>query len=108
MAWRGHETWYRAVGELEPDAAQTPVVICHGGPGAARDYCEPIADLSRSGLVPMPDCVARTFVQIAANPTVYHAMNGPSGFHVVGSLMPHVEESEAFLSTVEAFLRTID
>jgi L-proline amide hydrolase len=34
----------------------------------------------------MPDCVVRTFAQIAANPTVYHSMNGPSEFHVVGSL----------------------
>ncbi len=49
MAWRGHETWYRVVGELDPGARATPVVICHGGPGAAHDYCEPIADLSRSG-----------------------------------------------------------
>jgi L-proline amide hydrolase len=108
---------------------------------------------------PMPDCVVRTFDQIARNPTVYHTMNGPSEFHVVGSLkdwditdrlheidvptllvsgrydeatprivgeiheripgsqwvvfeesshMPHVEEPEAFLETVEAFLRTID
>ena len=30
-------------------AAATPVVICHGGPGAAHDYCEPIAELSRFG-----------------------------------------------------------
>ena len=110
-------------------------------------------------VVPMPDCVERTFAQIAANPTVYHAMNGPSEFHVIGSLktwditgrlheistptllvsgrydeatplivgeihervpgsewvifedsshMPHVEEAEAFLDTVESFLRTID
>ena len=49
MEWRGHETWYRVVGELDPGAPQTPVVICHGGPGAAHDYCEPIADLSRFG-----------------------------------------------------------
>ena len=28
---------------------ETPVVICHGGPGAAHDYTEPIADLSRFG-----------------------------------------------------------
>src|SRR5512132_4484160 len=46
MKWRGHETWYRVVGELDPGAAQTPVVICHGGPGAGHDYCEPIADLT--------------------------------------------------------------
>ncbi len=49
MTWNGHETWYRIVGELDPQAAKTPVVICHGGPGAAHDYCEPIADLSRTG-----------------------------------------------------------
>ena len=47
LAWSGHETWYRVVGDL--DAGPTPVVICHGGPGAAHDYTEPIADLARSG-----------------------------------------------------------
>jgi L-proline amide hydrolase len=218
MTWAGHETWYRVVGELDAGSPETPVVICHGGPGAAHDYCEPIADLSRSGrgcvlydqlgcgrsellpdvpaefwapqlfkdelvelarhlgiaeryavvgqswggmlamehaldhpgglrglvvadspasmtlwvseanrlradlpedvqetltrhesagttddpdyeaavavfyarhvcrIVPMPDSVVRSFAQIAANPTVYHAMSGPSEFHVVGSL----------------------
>jgi L-proline amide hydrolase len=35
---------------------------------------------------PMPQEVARSFAQIAADPTVYHTMNGPSEFHVVGSL----------------------
>jgi L-proline amide hydrolase len=43
----GNETWYRIVGDLE--AGPTPVVICHGGPGAAHDYTEPIANLSRYG-----------------------------------------------------------
>ena len=217
MAWGGHETWYRVLGELDPRSEQTPVVICHGGPGAGHDYCEPIADLTRfgracvlydqvgcgksqhlpdappefwttqlfedelveltrhlgidgryavvgqswggmlgmehaldhpSGLrgmvvadspasmplwvaeanrlradlppevqqtllrheeagttddpeyetavrifydrhlcrVPWPDCLQRSFDQMAADPTVYHTMNGPSEFHVVGSL----------------------
>jgi L-proline amide hydrolase len=36
--------------------------------------------------VPWPDYVQRSFDQIAADPTVYHTMNGPSEFHVVGSL----------------------
>ncbi|MFN2629489.1 MAG: alpha/beta fold hydrolase [Gaiellaceae bacterium] len=36
--------------------------------------------------VPWPDCVRRSFDQIAADPTVYHTMSGPSEFHVVGSL----------------------
>jgi L-proline amide hydrolase len=36
--------------------------------------------------VPQPDCVRRTFAQIAADPTVYHTMNGPSEFHCIGTL----------------------
>jgi L-proline amide hydrolase len=216
MRWNGHETWYRVVGDLA--GAPLPVVICHGGPGAAHDYVEPIAELRRFGrgcvlydqlgcgksehlagappeswtvqlfkdelvaltehlgiadryavvgqswggmlamehaldhppglraivvadspasmelwveeanrlrldlpqdvqetlarhedagttddpdyeaavmvfyerhvcrVVPFPDCVQRTFDQLAADPTVYRTMNGPSEFHVVGSL----------------------
>ena len=47
MSWNGHETWYRVVGEL--DAGPTPVLVLHGGPGAAHDYTEPIAELARFG-----------------------------------------------------------
>jgi L-proline amide hydrolase len=290
MAWNGYETWYRVIGDLDPDSERTPVIICHGGPGASHDYCEPIAELNRFGRgcvlydqigcgnsqhlpdapadfwtpqlfkdelgeltrhlglenrhavvgqswggmlameyaldhpeglrgmvvadspasmtlwvseanrlrkdlpadvqsvltkheeagttddpeyevavrvfydrhlcrVPWPDCVQRSFDQIAADPTVYHTMNGPSEFHVVGSLkgwditdrlheirtrtllvsgrhdeatplivgqiheripgaewaifedsshLPHIEEPEAFIETVERFLQTID
>jgi L-proline amide hydrolase len=32
----GHTTWYRVVGDLDPDALHAPVVICHGGPGATH------------------------------------------------------------------------
>ena len=35
---------------------------------------------------PFPDCVQRSFAQIDADPEVYHTMNGPSEFHVVGRL----------------------
>lgn len=35
---------------------------------------------------PMPPEVARTFAAIDADPTVYHAMNGPTEFHVIGSM----------------------
>ena len=34
---------------MDGASSKTPVVICHGGPGAAHDYVEPIADLSRFG-----------------------------------------------------------
>jgi len=36
--------------------------------------------------IPLPACVSETFAQLAADPTVYHTMNGPSEFHVIGSL----------------------
>src|SRR3954463_15526888 len=36
--------------------------------------------------IPWPDCVRRSFAQIADDPTVYHTMNGPSEFHCIGSL----------------------
>ena len=36
--------------------------------------------------IPQPPCVVASFAQMAADPTVYHTMNGPSEFHVIGSL----------------------
>ena len=47
MTWDGHETWYRVFGDLR--SGPTPVIVCHGGPGAAHDYVEPIAGLSAAG-----------------------------------------------------------
>lgn len=35
---------------------------------------------------PWPDEVARTFAAMDVDPTVYHAMNGPTEFHVIGSM----------------------
>ncbi len=37
-------------------------------------------------IVPFPDPLQRTFAQLAEDPTVYHTMNGPSEFHVIGTL----------------------
>ena len=45
----GRRTWFRVVGELDPEALQAPVVVLHGGPGATHDYVAPIAGLSRPG-----------------------------------------------------------
>jgi L-proline amide hydrolase len=109
--------------------------------------------------VPWPPEVNATFDALDEDPTVYHTMNGPSEFHVIGSLrdwsivdrvgaidvptllisgrydeatpatvqpfydgipdvrwemfdesshMPHVEETERFLATVDDFLALID
>jgi len=37
-------------------------------------------------IVPHPPELARTFAAIAEDPTVYFTMNGPSEFHVIGTL----------------------
>src|SRR6476659_3081247 len=47
--FRGHRTWYRITGELDPDAAQAPLVVLHGGPGAAHNYTLMMANLAGRG-----------------------------------------------------------
>ena len=37
-------------------------------------------------VVPFPEPVARSFVKLARNPQVYRTMNGPTEFHVTGTL----------------------
>jgi L-proline amide hydrolase len=37
-------------------------------------------------IIPTPPELARSFAAIAEDPTVYHTMNGPSEFHVIGTL----------------------
>jgi L-proline amide hydrolase len=45
----GHQTWYRITGTLDPDAERAPVVILHGGPGAAHNYCLAMTSLTGDG-----------------------------------------------------------
>lgn len=49
MPYSDGQTWYRITGELEPGAKQAPVVVVHGGPGVAHDYCLAMANLARDG-----------------------------------------------------------
>jgi len=48
--------------------------------------CQVFYDRHVCRVVPNPPEVQATFAAIAADPTVYHTMNGPSEFHVIGSL----------------------
>lgn len=45
--FRGHETWYRVTGDLR--SRRLPVVMLHGGPGAAHNYLERYARLAEGG-----------------------------------------------------------
>jgi L-proline amide hydrolase len=47
LSWQGLETWFRVVGDAHD--RRTPVIVCHGGPGATHDEVESIGRLSRSG-----------------------------------------------------------
>src|SRR3954467_9553602 len=42
------QTWYRVTGELRPDGP-APLVVLHGGPGAAHDYLLALTDLTADG-----------------------------------------------------------
>src|SRR5262245_4561249 len=45
--FRDYVTWYRITGD--PDSKMPPVVILHGGPGAAHDYVDAYKLLARYG-----------------------------------------------------------
>jgi L-proline amide hydrolase len=56
-----------------------------GDPEYAR-ACEVFYARHVCRLDPWPEEVVRSFAILEAEPTVYHVMNGPSEFHVVGSI----------------------
>jgi len=63
---------HEAAGTIASDAYKAASQVFYG-----RHVCR---------LDPWPDEVMRTFQAMDADPTVYHAMNGPTEFHVIGSL----------------------
>jgi pimeloyl-ACP methyl ester carboxylesterase len=48
VSFRGYKVWYRTVGNDE-EPGKLPLLVLHGGPGAAHDYLEPIEALARTG-----------------------------------------------------------
>ncbi len=47
--FEGHQTWYRVTGILDPAGPQAPVVVLHGGPGAAHNYTLAMTGLAEDG-----------------------------------------------------------
>jgi proline-specific peptidase len=75
--------------ELPPEVQQT--LLQHEEAGTTSDPAYEEAMLvfyhrHVCRLAPWPDYVNRTFAQLVRNPEVYHTMNGPSEFYVVGTL----------------------
>jgi proline-specific peptidase len=48
IEFKGHQVWYRVVGESHTED-KLPLLVLHGGPGAAHDYLEPISLLANTG-----------------------------------------------------------
>ena len=74
---------------LPPDVQATLLRHEADGTTDAEDYKTAVLafyDRHVCRVRPWPDEVARTFAQIEADPTVYQTMNGPSEFHVTGTL----------------------
>ncbi len=75
--------------ELTPEVQQTLLAHEAAGTVDSKEYMTAMQlfyDRHVCRVVPNPDYVTRSFASIAANPEVYHTMNGPSEFHVIGTL----------------------
>ena len=75
--------------ELPPEAQQTLLKHEAAGTTDSPEYQEAMLVFYRRHvcrLDPWPDCVNRTFEKLNQNPEVYHTLNGPSEFHVIGTL----------------------
>ncbi|WP_445380555.1 proline iminopeptidase-family hydrolase [Pseudomonas syringae] len=55
-------------------------------------------------ITPWPEEIKRTFDAIDADPTVYHAMNGPTEFHVIGTMKDWTIVNRLKLISVPALL----
>jgi proline-specific peptidase len=53
VAFRGHRTWYRVVGDLA--APHAPLLALHGGPGSTHHYFEPLERLAAERAVVVYD-----------------------------------------------------
>jgi L-proline amide hydrolase len=75
--------------DLPPDVQKVLLQHEEAGTTDSPEYAEAekvFYDRHVCRVVPNPAEVAKSFDNIAADPTVYHTMNGPSEFHVVGTL----------------------
>jgi L-proline amide hydrolase len=82
VGFRGWQTWYRVTGKLGTD--QAPLVVLHGGPGAAHHYTLRIARLIEQG-----------------RPVIHYDQLGNGG-------STHLPEAGADFWTVQLFLDELD
>jgi len=79
----------RLRGQLPPEIQHTLESHEQQGTTDSQEYQDAMLVFYRRHVCrvdPWPDCVARTFEKLALSPEVYTTMNGPSEFHVIGTL----------------------
>jgi L-proline amide hydrolase len=75
--------------DLPPDVQEVLLAHERAGTTDSEEYAaaeKVFYDRHVCRVVPNPPEVTRSFESIAEDPTVYHTMNGPSEFHVIGTL----------------------
>ena len=75
--------------QLPPEVQQTLLHHEQNGTTDSREYQDAMLVYYRRHVCRLdswPDCVTRTFEKLAQYPEVYNTMNGPSEFHVIGTL----------------------
>jgi proline-specific peptidase len=75
--------------ELPPDVQATLLRHEEQGTTDSEEYEEAMMVFYRRHVCRLedwPDCLMRAFEKLSLEPEVYHTMNGPSEFHVIGTL----------------------
>jgi L-proline amide hydrolase len=75
--------------QLPPEVQQTLLHHEQHGTTDSKEYQDAMLVFYRRHVCRLdswPDCVTRTFDKLAQYPEVYNTMNGPSEFHVIGTL----------------------
>jgi len=75
--------------ELPPEVQQTLLKHEEAGTTGDSEYQEAALVFYRRHLCrldPWPECLQRAYAKLGQNPEVYNTMNGPSEFHVTGTL----------------------
>lgn len=75
--------------QLPPEVQATLLKHENAGTTDSQEYQDAMAVFYHRHvcrIVPYPEMVQRTFDKLAQNPEVYYTMNGPSEFHVIGTI----------------------
>ena len=84
--------WLKEVGrlraDLPPDVQETLLRHEAAGTTSASEYMAAVQVFYERHVcrAPWPDNLKATYLEIYTDPTVYHTMNGPNEFHVIGTL----------------------